>query len=220
MSEASRITTAVITGGHSHDLLNFRRLFRSLEGIDAYVQHMDDFATSSEEVRDGYDVVLFFIMLTEGPSDEGLPGYAGKPRAVLEHLGETEQGIFVLHHALLAYRQWSVWDEIAGIQDRRFGYHMDQTIQVEIANRHHPITKGLEPWEMVDETYTMNDAGPDSEILMTAEHPKSMTTIAWTRQHRNARVFCFASGHDNDSWSHPSFHQTVTQGIRWVARRI
>ena len=62
--------------------------------VDAYVQHIDDFATSSETVRDSYDVVVFYHMLMEGPRNTGLPGYAGEPKAVLEHLGETTQGIF------------------------------------------------------------------------------------------------------------------------------
>jgi len=37
---------------------------------------------------------------------------------------------------------------------------------------------------MIDETYTMNDAGEDSDILVTYDQEKSMKTIAWTRQVR------------------------------------
>lgn len=219
MQEKPGIETAVVTGGHGFDVLNFHRLFRSLEGVDAYIQHMDDFASSPEHVRDSYDVVLFYMMLMEGPSDEGLPGYAGKPQTALERLGETGQGVFVLHHALLAYPQWPVWDEIVGIQDRRFDYYHGQTIRVEIANSEHPITQGLLAWDMVDETYTMNDAGEDSEILLTVDHPQSMKTIAWTRTYRTARVCCCELGHDNEAWSHPSFRTALARGIRWAAGR-
>ena len=43
---------AVVTGGHPYDVLHFHTLFRSLPGVDAYIQHMDDFTTTPEPVRD------------------------------------------------------------------------------------------------------------------------------------------------------------------------
>ena len=214
------VKTAVVTGGHPFDVVNFHHLFRELEGIRPYVQHMDEFASSPEEERDSYECVVFYSMLRDGPSDAGQPGYAGKPKTVLEHLGASEQGILLLHHAILAYRQWPLWDELVGIGDRSFGYHHDQSLQVETVDRPHPITRGVASWEMIDETYTMADAGPDSEVLLTTSHPKSMRTLAWTRTHGNARVFCFQSGHDNQTWQDERFREILRRGILWTARRI
>jgi len=37
------VKVAVITGGHSYNVQGFHQLFRSLKGIDAYVQHIQDF---------------------------------------------------------------------------------------------------------------------------------------------------------------------------------
>jgi hypothetical protein len=220
MQETPGISVAVVTGGHSFDVVNFHALFRSLKGVNAYIQHLDDFAASPEKARDSYDVVLFYFMPTENPADENIPWYAGKPKTALEHLGETEQGILLLHHAILAYPQWPIWSEIVGIQERSFGYHNDQTIHVDVADAEHPITQDLTGWELVDETYTMDNAGAGSDILLTVDHPKSMRTVAWTRGHKNARVFCYALGHDNQAWSNSSFRQVLTQGIRWAAREI
>ena len=214
------VKTAVITGGHGFDVVNFHHLFQGLPGVRAYVQHMEDFATTSEQQRDAYECVVFYTMLREEPRDEGLPGYAGKPRAALEHLGETRQGILLLHHAILGTPQWPLWDAMVGIDDRSFGYHHDQSVHVEMANREHPITRGVAAWEMIDETYTMADAGDDSEVLLTTDHPRSMRTLAWTRAHKNARVFCFQSGHDNQTWENAAFREVLRRGIHWCARRI
>ena len=82
------------------------------------------------------------------------------------------------------------------------------------------ITRGVAAWQMIDETYTMADAGADSEILLTTRHPKSMRTLAWTRTHNNARVFCFQSGHDNQTWQNRAFREVLSRGIHWTARRI
>lgn len=215
------VKVAVVTGGHSFDVVNFHELFRSLEGVNPYIQYIHDFCSSPEEVRDSYDVVLFYIMMMDTPADEGLPWYAGKQKTALEHLGETEQGILVLHHAILAYREWPIWNEIVGIDDRKLGsFHIGETVKIEVANTEHPITRGLSAWEMVDETYAMNDAGEGNEILLTTDHPKSMKTIAWTRSYKNSRVLCFESGHDSRTWSNPNFCEILARGIKWAAGRM
>ncbi len=213
------LKVAVVTGGHPYDVQDFHRLFRSLAGVDAFVQHMDDFATSSEGVRDGYDVVVLYIMLMEGPGDEKLPAYAGNRKAVLEHLGATNQGIVVLHHALLAYPKWPMWSELVGIANRKFWFYEGQHLDVKIANTEHPITRGLQPWEMTDETYTMANAGEGSDILLTVDHPKSMRTIGWARQFKQSHVFCLESGHDNQAWANANFREVLRRGILWCGRR-
>jgi len=209
------VKTAVITGEHSFDIIGFHELFRGLQGVDAYIQHMDDFAASTQEVRDSYGVVLLFGMPMDTPIDEGQPWYAGTPRTALEHLGDTEQGILLLPRGLLAYREWPLWNSIVGIEDRRFGYHPDQLVQVDVASPDHPITEGLRAWEMVDETYTMAEPGSDSHILLTTGHPRSMRALAWTRMHRKARVFCFACGHDGQTWRNKVFREVLRRGILW-----
>ena len=213
------VKTAVVTGGHPFDVVNFHHLCEGLEGVRAYVQHIDDFASSSEQERDSYECVVFYTMLREVPDDAG-PGYAGKPRTALEHLGETRQGILLLHHAILGSAGWPLWNAMVGIEDRSFGYHHDQSVHVEMANREHPITRGVAAWQMIDETYTMADAGEDSEVLLTTSHPKSMRTLAWTRTHKNARVFCYQCGHDNQTWVNGEFREILRRGIQWCARRI
>jgi len=214
------ITVAVVTGGHAYDVPNFHKLFAALPGVNAVIQHMDDFASSPAAVRDSYDAVCFYIMLMQGPANEGLPWYAGRPKDALEHLGSTPQGILVLHHALLAYPQWPAWSEIVGIKDRKFGYHMNQKLFVKVTDPAHPITRDMAAWEMIDETYTMADAGPDSQILLTVDHPKSMKTIGWTRQYKKSRVFCFESGHDSQTWVNAGFRQVLYRGLLWCAGKV
>jgi hypothetical protein len=212
------MNVAVVTGGHAFDVPNFHRLFRAMPPeMDVTIQSLDDFASSPEAVRDGYDAVVFYIMMRDGPTDEGHPWYAGKPKTALEHLGATRQGIVVLHHAILAYPEWLVWHEITGIPNPSFGYHIGLTVTSHIVNPQHPITRGLADWTMIDETYTTPGAGPDSEVLLTYDHPQSMKTIAWTRTYRNARVFCYQAGHDNRTWVDGNFRTVLARGIQWTA---
>jgi type 1 glutamine amidotransferase len=217
------VRVAVVTGGHVYDVQNFHRLFRRLassrDGIDAYIQHMDDFASEKEAVRDAYDAVVFYIMLMDTPPDEERWPH-GNPYAAVEHLGTAKQGVLVLHHATLAYPQWPTWNELVGIPDRKFDFYVGQDLHIEIADAKHPITKGLAAWDMVDETYTMLEPDKDSHVLLTAKHPKSMKAVGWTRQRGQARVFCFQSGHDNLTWENAGFTEVLRRGILWCARRI
>jgi len=211
---------AVVTGGHPYDVPRFHQFFRALDDVDCYIQHMDDFASSESEVRRTYDAVLFYHMLMDGPSDARTPSYAGKPETALAALGDTPQGLFFFHHAILAYPKWDPWSEMVGIADRTFDYHIGEHVRLEIAKADHPITRGLAPWEMTDETYTMADAGEGSEVLLTLAHPRSMKTVAWTRRFRKSRVFCLQGGHDAVAWADPTFAEVVRRGLLWCAGRL
>ena len=219
---AASIKVAVITGGHTFDVIPFHQLFRRLEGIDAYLQPLGDFATSPQEVRRGYDAVAFYNMHEGIPQDEGQPWYEGKPRTALEALGETPQGIVILHHALLAYEQWPAWDAMIGIRQRRsgFSYAPRETVHSLLHKPDHPILVGLASWDMIDETYVIPDAGTDSDILITYDHPKSMHTIAWTRKYRNSRVFCYQAGHDGETFDDPNFREVLRRGLLWSAGQL
>ncbi|MCB0116932.1 MAG: ThuA domain-containing protein, partial [Caldilineaceae bacterium] len=220
------IKLAVVTGAKAHDVIGFYELFRSFDGIDSYIQHIDDFAASPNAVRDAYDAVLFYFMMPGVATDEGLPGYCGRPRSALERLTQTGQGIVVLHHALLAYPQWAAWSDIVGIADRTLAaYSHDERIPLTIVDTEHPITADLADWTITDETYDMAaaDATDDDEddddeddedddnshILLTTDHPDNARTVAWVRQVQESDVFCLQLGHDRQAWEDENFRRIL-----------
>ena len=211
-TDNNKITVAVITGGHGFDVPGFHAIFRAMPEVDSYIQHQDDFVEDVGKVRDEYDVLLFYNMPRGEPDNQA--------QEVFERLGQSGQGIFLLHHAILAYLPWSFWGELAGIPDRSFGFSMMQELAVEVADPGHPITNGVASWQMVDETYSMASAGEDSRALLTTDHPDSMHVLGWTRQFRNSRVFCLQSGHDNLTYVDPNFRKMLLRGIQWCAGRI
>jgi len=220
------IRTAVVTGGHSFGVTGFHLCFRNLRNIDAFIQHMDDFASSPEEERDRYDCIVFYTMLLNIPEGDDLPLYAGDPKSAIKHLGMTSQGIVMLHHSIVAYPQWELWSEMVGMKNRKTrGYRFDQRIQVDFARTDHPIVRGMQPWDMVDETYQLDDADgenalPGNEILLTVNQPESMRTVGWVRGYRESRVFCLQLGHDSQAWNHPNFQEILTRGIAWTTGRF
>jgi len=187
--------------------------------IDFYPQHMEDFAADIGERRAEYDVLLFFNFHQETPGSSGSPADEAT-KAALDTLGDSEQGIFILHHALLAYPDWPPWARLVGLQAPSWRVHMDINLSIQVANPNHPITEGLNDWTMLDETYVVGEPDGDSEILLITEDPKSMRSIAWTRRYKNARVFCFQSGHDHNAYENPNFRRVISRGIQWAAGRL
>jgi len=215
-AQTKLIRLAVITGGHDYDVPNFQHLFSNLEGVATVIQPLDEFAAAPQPTRDAYAAVLFYCMPTPKPDAESQRWYTGAVRAALEHLRETGQGLVVLHHAILAYPDWSFWRELSGIDPTLASYHHDQTLRLQVAAPHHPITAGLENFEVVDETYRMGEPDPGSEVLLTTAHPLSLRSIAWARSFGRSRVFCLALGHDGVCWYSLAFEQVLTRGIRWT----
>ena len=215
----TKTRVAVVTGHHEYDVVGFQSLFRGIPELDVYPQNMEDFVTDSAGARRRYDVVLFYNFHLPAPGT-GQEQWSSRMKLVLGELGEREQGILLLHHAIVAFPDWRPWTEICGIESRAAitGY-TDQRLRIE-PRPSHPITKGLTSWELVDETYVMDDAGEGSEVLLTTDHPNSMRTIGWTREYKRARVFCLQSGHDAQAWNDAQFRTVIARGAQWLARRM
>lgn len=215
-----QINVAVVTGGHAFNVPEFQHLFKCMTGITAYIQHLDDFACASEKQRDSYDVILLYIMMMEGPTDD-LPGFRNKPKKALERLGSSPQGIVVMHHGLLAYPEWSMWNDLVAIDERKLqNYEHDVSLSIRVEPIQHPITNGISDWQMIDETYNLNDPNNSVEPLLSVAAPNSMKTIAWTHTFKQSRVFCLQLGHDEQAWQNNSFQKLLSQAIAWTCHKL
>jgi type 1 glutamine amidotransferase len=176
------------------------------------VQNIDILAEDKENLPK-YDAFLFYGMGLKSPE-------AGKAveKFSTEFLGSTEAGIVLLHHSILNYNKWDIWDKITGFKSRSMTWHTNQNIEFSIADTEHPITKGLEPFSLTDETYKMDN--PEDSPLIATNHELSLSTIAWTRQYKNSKVFCYASGHDSNSYNDNNFREIVRRGLLWSMGKL
>ena len=213
----SDLKVGVITGGHAFDVVGFHRLLRSLKGMDCYIQSLEEWSADFRRYGGRYDTLVFYNM--HKPVPEDCPG-GPRSRAAIDALADGP-GHVILHHGILAFKQDPMWDTMVGLTDRTIdGFSHDETLTVHVQNADHPITKGLSDWEMLDETYDFRDVGEGSDVLLTVDHPQSMSTMAWTRQYEQPRVFNDVFGHDDQAWSNENFRKVLERGIRWVVGDI
>jgi trehalose utilization protein len=212
-------SVAVVTGEHNFDVIGFHRLFRQMTDVRFYLQDLDNLVADAGHVLATYDALVFYNfhqLNLENPTDE----HEARIREALTSLPGRGQGLIVLHHGLLAFLEWSFWSQLTGLPDRHFTYHPDQVVTIEPVHQGHPITRDLLSWTMVDETYVLPEPDEDCLPLLVTDHDPSMRTLAWIREFGESRVFCLASGHDNQAYADPHFRTVLDRGIRWVARRF
>jgi uncharacterized protein len=210
------LRVALITGKHGFDVAALYDALHTIDRVAFYPQDLEAFGWSAPEARRRYDALVFYNFHQNVPAP-GEPGYDAQRSAALDELGRAGQGIFVLHHGLVAYPDWPTWSEICGIEPRHAEVALGQTVSVQVLDPTHPITRGMTGFDVLDETYQMPSAGEGSTILLTTEHPRSMRTLGWTRRYREAPVFCFQSGHDGLVYANPNFLRIVGNAVRWLA---
>ena len=208
----------VITGGHAFDVIGFHRLFRGFGELDCYIQSLEEWAVDCHRYGARYEVLVFYNMHTARPED--CPG-GRRTREAIDKLGDGT-GIVVLHHGILAFKQDAVWDAVVGLTERTIdGYSHDERLVVQPTEEPHPITAGMGAWTLTDETYDFrNVEGEDSTVLLTVDHPQSMSTMAWTRTYKGSRVLNLVFGHDDQAWSDERFRTVLGRGIAWCGRKL
>ncbi len=211
-----KIKVAVLVEGHPYDVVGFQNMLWSFEDCDCFVQPLDLFC-QDEKNRDWYDVVLYYNMNLK-KLDESSRLY----KYLTQNLGSTKQGIVLMHHGLLSFPKWDVWTQVSGVkvrcEDGVFSYHQNEHVGTHIEDTEHPITHGVDDFEVIDETYIIGEPQePGNHALLTTENANSINTIGWARTYKNSRVFCYASGHDHLTYDNASFRRLVHNGLRWCA---
>ncbi len=211
-TDTQTIKLAIIVGQHPYDVPEFTRMMRRLSGVDVYLQDLENWAADVGKAREAYDTLLFYNMHREPPNDAC--------RRAVESLATAPQGVIIMHHAILAFAGWAPWSDLVGITDRSFKYYPNQAVPVSIADDEHPISQGLAPWTMLDETYTLAEPGADSRVLLRTDHPNSVRALAWTQQRGEARTLVTVLGHGREAYTDPGFQTVLSRGIRWAAGRL
>ncbi|MFQ3549897.1 MAG: ThuA domain-containing protein [Armatimonadota bacterium] len=200
---------AVVTGNHPHDVPGFQSIFRAIDDIDFYVQDIYDLIRYPKESLCEYDCILFYNF------NQGEPCH--RTIKTIDTIIENKIGVILLHHAILAYEGSDLWNSLVGIENRKFEYYPEQNLTLNIVNKSHPICHNISDWQIIDETYKMDEPNADSDIIITTENIMSMKSIAWTRTIHGTKIFCFASGHNNNAYSDESFRKIISNAIFWCA---
>ena len=142
---------------------------------------------------------------------------------------KSGKGMVVLHHAYCSYQSWSEyknivggryhqepWTDGNGVTYPASTYKHDVKFRVKVVDKNHPVTKGIEDFDILDETYANGSIHPGVHILLATDEQTSTPSIAWINHYGKSKIVTILLGHDNHAWSNPAFVKLLTQSIMWV----
>jgi type 1 glutamine amidotransferase len=215
------IRVLVITGGHDYNKEKFNNMMASLgENITYKVEEFPSaFDMFLPENRSKYDVLVFYHMWQSITPEQA---------KVFSDCIRQGKPLVALHHSICAFDEWPEYFKIIGgkyfhkptvVDGKEYAacsYQHDLHFTIKIVDKNHQITKGLNDFEVFDETYKGYYVEPGVKPLLTTSEPSSTPVIGWTKTYGKARVVTIQSGHDVPTFENPDFRKLLKQAVEWA----
>lgn len=206
---AGKIKVLLVRNG-GHDGKGFTALLAPI------LEKTGDFELTPTDNRDDlkaesikrYDAVLFYGSggdFTDPAQERGLADFVRN--------GGGMAGV----HATDAFKASDVYWRLLG---GRFTTHGGGKFMLRIDDKKHPITSGMDDFEIQDETY-QNQYHPDFKLhsLGHIDRGNEQQSMVWVQEYEKGRVFNTTLGHDGAAWNNPKFQKMLIRGLYWAAGR-
>ena len=221
--KAAPIRILLTSGGHAFDQPAFYAMFDSFSNIRYTKAEMPKQADLLKPgLEKEFDALVMYDMN---------PKLTEPQRAQFVELLKRGIGLVSLHHNVGANKDWDEFRRIIGGKyvfadsqiDGKFyprtPWEHGQTLNIKVADKQHPITRGLSDFTIHDETYGPFYVGPGVHVLLTTDHPKNNREIAWVTKHQSSPVVYLMLGHDGEAYRNANYRELVARSIRFVAKR-
>jgi type 1 glutamine amidotransferase len=138
--------------------------------------------------------------------------------AVLRKFFSSGKGFVALRSTSHAWENWPDFDrevlgaKYGGPQGGNFG------LAEKLIYKPHPIWSGAEDFDTKCDLYRYGPVAADVNVILEGDTRNGRTPVAWTREHKGARLFHFALGYAYDM-EKPSFRRIVANALRWVSEK-
>ena len=209
----------LIMGGHGYDRDAFSAMWKALD--DVSIREVQYPAAESFFKRDAaaeFDAFVFYDFAQT---------MSAAAHADFLSLLQNGKGLVFLHHSICGHYEWPEYERIVGgawintertIHGRVYApsqYAPNQNVAVHLCP--HPVTEGLQDFEMVEETYKSLYTAPGLTPLLTTEHPSSDPLLGWAHQYAQSRIVFLQPGHGASAFNDPNYRRLVRQAIQWTS---
>lgn len=216
--QSAPLRVLVVTGGHSHDA-SFYALFEDQPDLRTVIEPHP--AAFTKNLTRDFDVIVLYDMVQEDHVPEA-------QRAKLKSFAEAGKGLLVVHHALVSYQNWTWhWKELVGgrylLEDRdglpKSLYEHDYAMTIHPVAEH-PITAGISPFRIVDETYERMQFASGVTVLLRTDAKGSNDPVAWISPYTKSRVPVLQLGHDRQAHENPHYRTLFRRALLWAGGRL
>lgn len=217
LASLAQTNILIITGGHDFEKESFYELFDSFPNLtyDTLIQPAGNEILGSSKINQ-YDALVYYDMFQQLTKDQ---------KTDMINLLEKGKGIVFLHHALVSYQDWPEFQNIIGGKyllsevngHPKSTYKHDVNIPIEIVDHNHPITSGLDNFQIRDEVYGDFLVNSNVTPLLKTNHPLSTELIGWCHTYSNSKIVYLQSGHDHHAFENRNFRKLLINAIHWVS---
>ena len=251
----------LVTRGHPFARDPFYQVFETNPDIEyAAVEHPAAQYMFNPSFASNFDCYVLYDMpgieFNLEPDGDGVPRFIDPSQCYKDGvMAMLEQGfpLIILHHACAAWPAWPEWSEIVGGHflykpmlsrgaDRQdSGYNIDVPHRVSPV-MNHPITEGIEPFDIVDEVY-MFEVFEDSIVPLFYSswdftdrnfysaaralqgkmysnegwsHPPSSNLVGWIKTYKNSPIVYLQFGDGPATYGNATFRKVLRQAINWA----
>jgi type 1 glutamine amidotransferase len=106
------------------------------------------------------------------------------------------------------------------VAGRYIGHGPLERFRVEVVDKAHPITKGVQDWSAADEQHTPPYDEKRAHLLLRNRSDEGQTAAAgWWYEPGKGRLAHLASGHTREALGHPMFQRLVVNSLNWLLRK-
>lgn len=126
-------------------------------------------------------------------------------------------GFLALHNAQGLYPPDGLYYKLFGGD---YGGHPEPYVYtVRVEDRDHPVTSGVEDFEIFDEQHTVKYYLDHEHLLLRSIARDNLSAPAgWWREMGKGRFCYLAPGHTPDALGHPMMQRLMRNAARWLAR--
>lgn len=128
--------------------------------------------------------------------------------------------LLALHTAVICFDADPLWHHLCGASWRwdvsSHPPYGTARVDVTLAGRHHPVTRGEEGFVIDDEVYGFLDEVDGLEPLLVSAHGGRTHPVLWARSVGAGRVVTDLLGHDPASFAHPVHRRLLARAARWL----
>lgn len=173
-----------------------------------------------------------------------------KPSQALQDSFKTllrrgDKGFVFMHHAIASWvHTWPEYSEVIGgaadwtrpltVRGKTYppsGYREGVAQRITVVDKTHPVMKGVEDFDIIDEVYlcpifedavhpltrTNINNVPEYFRPAQASHPLGSNMTSWVKTAENSPVVYLQHGHDKAAYTNESFRKILMNAINWTA---
>jgi type 1 glutamine amidotransferase len=175
----------------------------------------DPLILESSTALKAYDVIVFTMY------NKSVPTITGQAKENLLNFVKQGKGFYVQH---LGSASFPKWDEFGKLCGRKWvmgtsGHGPRSVFKVDVVNKNHPITQGIDDFRIFDELYAKLQGDSDIDVLVSTYSDWSEQTepLVFSRSYGKGRCVHNALGHDFKAIKNSSMQQIVRRAVEWAA---